>query len=207
LLLGVGLLSQANPAQARETGKTSLATQELKGVSAQIGKTDGVYGRFLGDTELAIGVGPELDRTGLRLRGQLEAHYFWSLGVYAAVSQGLATDADRGPLGSLGVSFKPAFLPRFGLDLEQGPALLDLLLDSICLQLGAYTSFKSEPELPSAGLEAALSAGVPFQSQANGFWLFLRGGLRLSNTETGRAPGYLGVLLSYRWPWLSPALR
>jgi hypothetical protein len=173
-------------------------------VSPQIGNTDGAYGRFLGDTEWSVGGGVELSRETPRLDVRLEAHYFWSVGIYAHASQALGRSTEPQLFG-FGVSLRPAFLPRFGLDLERGPAYLDLFLDSIAISVGGYWGNTKGGSFDQRGLELALSAAFPILPTAEGLWIEARAGARFSDASTGNEFPVNGSLLAcYRWLWTSP---
>jgi len=177
---------------------------DVSRVSPQIGATDGAYGRFTGDVESSGGVGVEVARGAPRLDVRIEAHYFWSAGVYAHFSQALTGKTDPQVIG-VGINLRPAFLPRFGLDLERGPARLDLFLDSISLSLGGYWGTERARGFNHPGFEAAISAAFPLFSGAQGPWVEGRVGARFADAgNAGRTPFTAGVLLCYRWLWLSP---
>jgi hypothetical protein len=183
---------------------TQARAADVTRVSPQIGATDGAYGRFTGDVESSGGVGVEVQRGAPRLDVRLEAHYFWSAGVYAHFSQSLTSNSEPQVVGA-GVNLRPAFLPRFGLDLEQGPARLDLFVDSISLSFGGYWGSQGSRGFNHTGFEAALSAAFPLLPAAQGPWLEGRVGARWADTgNAGRSPFTAGVLLCYRWLWLSP---
>jgi hypothetical protein len=85
-----------------------------------------------------------------------------------------------------GVELRPLFLARFAQDAEQGPARLDLFLDSLALDIGTF--WWSPPQkgirtLP--GLELASSIEFPFAETGNGPCLGLMGSFRLSQGDAG----------------------
>jgi hypothetical protein len=132
---------------------------------------DGVYGRFDGSLALAGSVGLEFEDSQPRAAVRFSAHYLWTAGVYARYADAFGTDERMARALSFGVDLRPLFLPRFALDLEHGPALLDLTLDSLALTGGAYFE---EPRAGSLGdqrgFETGLGVGVPFDL-AKGFWV------------------------------------
>jgi hypothetical protein len=156
-------------------GTWLLATEALA--------ADGVYGRLAGDLDVGIGAGSELDRHGARAALWLDAHYLSMLGAYVQYADALA---DRGLVRnvSLGVEIRPAFVPRWSEDLEQGPGLLDLMLDSVGIGLGACFAQPRQGNLGSqTGLQATLGFGVPLMGAAWGPWLGVRGLLRWPETR------------------------
>jgi hypothetical protein len=165
---------------------------------------NGVYGRFDGDVELAIGAGVELDgKTRFAVRAS--THYYATAGVYAgyAESLGALDPLATQRLLALGVDLKPLFLPRFAQDLEQGPAQLDLALDSLSLGLGAlFEQPESRGFGARRGFELSLGAGIPLLSSLAGPWLEARALCRFREASAAEL-GAL-VLVSYRTMWLSP---
>jgi hypothetical protein len=177
-LVGAVLLAglpSASHAQADERDPPHL--------HAPLPGSDGVYGRLDGSLSLGFAAGAELEggegRGALRIAG----HYLWTAGVYARYSDRFGASGER-PLrvASLGLDLRPLFLPRFGLDLEQGPALLDLTLDSLSLSTGAYFAHPPRGSFASErGFELGLGAGVPLLAEAAGPWLELRGERRFAD--------------------------
>lgn len=180
------------------------ARAESDAVRPRIGNTDGAYGRFRGDTEWSVAAGVEAASAGPRFGVHLAAHYFWMVGVYLESMTALGPREDRSLLGG-GVSFRPLFLPRFALDLEQGPARLDLFLDSLSLCMGPYSGTGKRGHFQRPGLATFLRAGFPLQTRAQGFWIDAQVGLRFPATaEPAHAFGAL--LFSYRGSWLTPGV-
>jgi hypothetical protein len=145
--------------------------------------SDGVYGRLDGLVALTASAGAELEAGEPRGALKLSAHYLWTAGVYARYSDAFG-GAEQRPLrvASLGVDVRPLFLPRFALDLERGPAFLDLTLDSVSLNAGAY--FAKPPGQgfgDERGFEAGLGFGVPLFGEAAGPWLEARAERRFAD--------------------------
>jgi len=145
--------------------------------------SDGVYDRFDGSLALAGTLGAELEAGAPRGAVRASAHYWWVAGVYGRYSDALGHDSDRPTrVASLGVDLRPLFLPRFALDLEQGPAVLDLALDSLSLTAGAYFAKPSHADFgDERGFETGLGVGVPFLGRAKGPWLDLRAERRFAD--------------------------
>ncbi|MBM4361579.1 MAG: hypothetical protein FJ104_02775 [Deltaproteobacteria bacterium] len=150
---------------------------------------DGVYGRMDGLLSLGLHGGAELAEPGPRLALRGEAHWFWVAGIYAAYSGAAGGDDPSARRAAIGVDLRPAFVPRFASGLERGPALVDLVVDSIALSLGGFAASPREGRGAAArGLEAGLGMGVPLLAAARGPWLGVRGQLRLGDPGSGRRP-------------------
>jgi hypothetical protein len=155
---------------------------------------DGAYGRLSGDVGLELGAGVAVERGGPDLHAELTAIYLGTAGVYgryldALGGEGVAAARSFGG----GLVLRPLFLARFAKDREHGPARLDLMIDSIGLQLGAYVAEEHRGGLArDAGLELGLGVDVPFLSDASGPWLGVRTMLRFRPEDLeGRGRGDL----------------
>lgn len=145
--------------------------------SDERGPAGGDYGRFDGDVTLSAGAGVELASDPTRGLVGLSAHYYAMAGPYLTLRPPLAEAEGDDDLwfGSLGIDLSPVFIPRWAMDLERGPAFLDLILDSLSITAGAFVGLGSTraPSRP-AGFEAGLGAGVPLLATARGPWLEAR---------------------------------
>lgn len=152
--------------------------------------SDGAYGRFAGLLELGLGLGAEFSANTPLMTARLTLHYFSTAGVYGMYSTSFTgTDADSvsapgtAPATtstpnrlSAGVDLRPLFLPRFAMDYDQGPAFLDLAIDSFSLALGAFWQQVPGGEFGDVrGVEASVGGGVPLFTSASGFWIRFRG--------------------------------
>lgn len=152
----------------------------------------GVYGRLDGDLTLRAGAGAAFAEGGPSLAVRAAALYLGSAGLYAHYTDALGAG---GPLVTrsiaTGVHVAPLFLARFGKNLEKGPAHLDLFLDSLGFELGAFWAAPRGFGLQSRpGLELALSLSVPILPRATGPFIGLRGALRWRDADLCcRLPG------------------
>src|SRR5579859_5604958 len=145
------------------------------------------YGRIEGDTTWITGLGAVVAPGGLRAVVEMRLRYLESAGVFVAYEEGalLGSGADAARVLAGGFELKPVFLFRWLRGHETGAARLDLVLDSIGLELGTFLfqpvghGFGSE-----AGLQAALGVELPLLERASGPWVALRGGLRWANQAT-----------------------
>ena len=188
-------------------GAGALAAALLAGSPASAGGSDGLYGRFDGDVELRVQAGAAFAAGGPALAAGLAALYLSTAGVYVHYTDALGTDA---PLVSrsvaTGLHLQPLFVGRYGLNLEQGPAFLDLLVDSLAFELGAFWSAPRRAAWDvHPGLEAALDVALPLFPRATGPFLGVRGALRWRPADfTAGSPGNAidhGAVLSLTLGW------
>ncbi|MBM4374532.1 MAG: hypothetical protein FJ095_05555 [Deltaproteobacteria bacterium] len=167
---------------------------------------DGAYGRLDGDLLLGADATVTLGEDGGAVGARVVATYLTMVGLYAAYDEGVG--AAEQPLvrrfaGGIGV--RPLFLGRFVSDLERGPALLDLWLDSFGLELGAFVGWREHEGCHGAcrvdGLEVAGTMTLPLLSRVSGPSLGLRAGARapLGGEATDLGPeGFLTLSLGYQ---------
>jgi len=162
---------------------TAWAESERAPLHALLPGDDGVYGRFDGSVALSGSLGAELEDAEARAAVRLAAHYIWTAGVYVRYSDAFGGAEERPErVASFGVDLRPLFLPRFALDMEQGPAWLDLALDSLSLNGGAYFAKPRQRDFgDERGFEAGLGFGVPLCGAARGAWLDARAERRFAD--------------------------
>ncbi len=108
--------------------------------AADEGAGDGLYGRFDGDVWLAagLGAGAVVDHGAARDGSTLElrARFLDSVGPFAfAQAEGLAGSGAAWSIGG-GLELRPLFLARFLTNNSLGREWLDVLIDSLGLELG-----------------------------------------------------------------------
>jgi hypothetical protein len=145
--------------------------------------SDGVYGRFDANLTLDVAAGAELEAGEPRAALKLSADYLSTAGVYGRYSDAFGTaEARPSRVASCGVQLQPLFLPRFAVDLERGPALLDLALDSLSLSAGAYFAQPDGRGFgDERGFETGLGFGLPLAARAQGLWLEARAERRFAD--------------------------
>jgi hypothetical protein len=163
---------------------------------------DGVYGRFDADLDAAVAAGVALGSIEPAPALRATVHHYSTAGVYVGTVLPLAATSEDSLL-SFGVDLRPTFLPRWSENLQQGPARLDLALDSISLAIGPYFRFAEHGE--SRGLETSLGLGVPLLSSASGPFIEARG---VAHFPDGAEPTRFAalVLLAWHHPFVSPWL-
>ena len=156
--LRVALLAAASLAHARPGAADELPPRPPT-------SADGAYGRLEGDVAPSLEAGVSAgSRTTAVVQGRLL--YLATAGVQAAWFA--PRHGDHGSV-SLGAEVRPLFLARFLSNREQGPARVDLLLDSIHLGMAARLG----PRRPGLDLSAGLELPLPRSFQ--GFFLGLQG--------------------------------
>jgi len=174
---------------------------------------DGAYGRFAGRLELGVGLGAEFSGSTPLMVARMTLHYFSTAGIYAQYATGF-TDSEWGPATpthpaskgtpgrlSVGVDLRPLFLPRFVEDYEQGPAFLDLTIDSVSLAVGGFWQVVPGGKFGAVrGVEASLGGGIPLFAQASGLWIRFRafGRWQTDVVEPAGAQWMGLVLLAYQ---------
>jgi len=200
LCVAAQALASARPAAADDWEPGNPTTSQLPGEispSDATGGLDGVYGRFDGDLDLGLALGAELESEVERLLVAASAHYFWTAGLYGTYREAVGDDRDTVPgrrLFSVGVDVRPLFIPRWSFDWQTGPAILDLMLDSISASGGAYFA-PSDEGAARRGFEATFGAGIPLFGTAAGPWLSLRYDMRFP--EAGAHSSSVWMMLSW----------
>jgi hypothetical protein len=122
-------------------------------------------------------------------------------GVYAGYADAIGGDwLDGSRVVSIGVDVRPAFIPRWSNNLEQGDGFLDLVVDSISLGLGGYFRTPRDGSFGERrGFELSLGFGVPLFAKASGPWLGARGLLRWDDPSGNDSAANASVLATLGW--------
>jgi hypothetical protein len=152
---------------------------------------DTTYGRIDGDLGVAFGVGATLGPSAPRGTLELRLRYLDTAGIFAEYEDSLGSDASN-PRHLFGGGFeiRPLFLARWLAGRELGVPWLDLLIDSVGFELGAfYEQPVGEAVENRTGLQASLGLEVPILPRASGPWIGLHAGVRWSDaTLEGESP-------------------
>jgi hypothetical protein len=186
------------------------------------GPSDGAYGRFDGDLGLSVeagvseALGAEPHRgESLAVRGGLL--YVQTVGLAVQWDEGMGIEAlpMRRTVAGM-IELRPLFWGRFSENLEQGPAVLDLWLDSLALAAGLFGAWPqarfcggpmAERQLarcPDYGMQLGLGFELPLIGDASAPFIGLRSALRWSLRERSAAydsppvSGLLTLTLGYR---------
>lgn len=178
VVLAASRAARAENAAAPRWNPGHITTSKLAtevNADRSVVSSDGAYGRFAGAIDWSLGAGA---RYGGGLDGAASVvsssiHLFTLAGLYGSWQQSFAPDPGELVRSfSLGASLKPLFLLRWSKDLEHGPAIVDLTLDSLALGLGAR--FANIDGSYATGVETSVGAGFPLLAKAGGPWLELR---------------------------------
>ncbi|AUX42015.1 hypothetical protein SOCE26_034400 [Sorangium cellulosum] len=199
------------PQRARRAAAAALAgaaavAASLAGAPSARAEADGAYGRLDGDLDLRAGVGASFAAGGPALAARGAAAYLSTAGLYVHYTDALGREAAPAARSiATGVFLQPLFLARYASDLERGPPLLDLFLDSFAIGVGSFWEAPRGAGLASEpGLELSLSLGVPLLGDATGPFLDVRGALRfrgpeLAGDEGGREEQRALVSVTLSW--------
>jgi hypothetical protein len=179
--------------------------------------TDTTYGRVQGDLTVVVGAGATVADGGPRGEAELRLRYLETAGVFASYEDTslLGSQAEPRRVFATGLEVRPLFLFRWLKGYETSRAALDLLLDSIGIELGAMfqqpagTSFESRP-----GLQLGLMLELPLFAKATGLWAAVHGGARWSDRALAGGPIdssddrslYLSLTLAWHQVALSSAV-
>ena len=166
--------------------------------------TDGAYGRFDGDLNFSLAAGATVGPGGPSAAVVGRVLFFESAGIYGAYTDALGRSEAALPRTlAAGITIRPLFIPRWALDLERGPAILDLTLDAIGFDLGVIWPASANGSLSERpGMEAALGTEVPLFGRANGPFIGARGALRWRAAELAaptEAPLHPVLFLTLAW--------
>jgi len=145
---------------------------------------DGAYGRLAGDLAWQVDLGAGLSHASVRPAVAASVRYLDTAGVY--VGSYNPTGANRE--AAIGVELRPLFLPRFLQNMEHGPPVLDLALDSISLRFGTVFQPRHRSDWSTPGVELAALLGVPLTSHAHGPWIRLASVLHWPHRSLGTQP-------------------
>jgi hypothetical protein len=166
-----------------------LADAALAGILlAADGVVDTSYGRIDGDSALVASIGAAFDVRGVRGSVDVRYRYLQSVGLFLTYEEGFGAGSEPVRLGVAGLELRPVFLARFLQGSEIGKARLDLLIDSIAIELGPFVG---QPYKGSFGDTVGLSLGfgveLPLLPQANGPFIAVRAALRWSREALSAA--------------------
>ncbi len=150
---------------------------------ADVEPVDASYGRIDGDVTLLGGAGVVVAPRAPRLGAELRVRYLETAGLFATYEDAAFFGSEPEPRRALatGLELHPLFLARYLTGRESRRAFLDLALDSVGIEIGAFFaqpaggSFGAQP-----GVQVGLGIELPLFARATGLWVGLHGGVRWS---------------------------
>ncbi|MDB4997471.1 MAG: hypothetical protein JWM74_4903, partial [Myxococcaceae bacterium] len=187
-------VARADEPSKPDAREAEIAEHELGRLKATTGgfdtnkKVDTTYGRIDGDIGLAFGAGITLAPRAPRLAADFRLRYMDTIGAWVTYEEGplIGSSSDPRRVFASGLEIRPLFLARWLQGWELGSPRLDLAIDSIGLELGAFLAqpegarFGSRP-----GFQLGLGLEVPIFEKASGPWIGFHGGARWSDTALG----------------------
>lgn len=148
---------------------------------------DGSYGRVEGDLLFDGTVGCAFTDGAAALETHVALSYLSTAGGYVRYVEAFGQEAPFARLLGVGLELRPLFLGRYALDLERGPAHLDLFLDSFALVAGAtWAADVTNRWDGRPGLELGASIEVPFVGSASGPYVGVLGLARFGPAELAK---------------------
>jgi hypothetical protein len=152
---------------------------------------DTSYGRFDGDVAVALGAGVSAGPRGARAALDARLRYLSTAGVFVTYEDGplLRSGAEPRRVLATGIELRPLFLARWAKSRETGIARLDLLIDSLALELGAaFVQPEGRPLFARPGLSAGVGLELPLLPRASGPLVGVHGGVRFSDAALSGGP-------------------
>lgn len=201
------VLALQNPHHSGDSPFGARTSSQVRSVDPDANRHegDGAYGRFDGDLDLGLGVGPNLAFTGDDIGVALRGTAFWysTVGLDVVYTETLSKTPELERRLAAGIGLRPLFLIRWSQALESGPAVLDLALDSLSLGFGA--SFGTPPGRGFGSrtkFETSLGFGAPLAGTAAGPWLEFRAGVALPEPKQGETSAML--VLAWHFVCVTP---
>ena len=149
---------------------------------------DTSYGRLEGDSAIAVSAGAAFDVRGVRGSLDLRYRYLHSAGIFVTYEEGFGAGSEPLRLVVAGLELRPLFLGRFLQGHEIGVARLDLLIDSLAFELGAFAAQPAQGNFAdAAGLSFGIGAELPLLPRASGPYVAFRAALRWSREALSAA--------------------
>jgi hypothetical protein len=167
------------------------------------------HGRIDGDLAVSAGAGATVGPRGPRGAADLRLRYLFTAGLFATYEDGplVASAAEPRRVLTTGVELRPLFLARWLQGHESGTPRVDLLIDSLGLELGAvFVQPEGARFGARRGLQAGLGLDLPLFPRASGLVVGVHGGARWSDAALAgfalRGPSdraaYLTLVLAWQ---------
>lgn len=150
--------------------------------------SDATYGRIEGDSALAVSAGAAIDVRGVRGALDVRYRYIQSAGLFVTYEEGFGAGAEPARLGVVGLELRPFFLARFLQGSELGAPRVDLLIDSIAIELGPFMAQPTGGNFGDVlGLSLGLGVELPLLPRASSPFIAVRAALRWSREALSAA--------------------
>lgn len=154
-------------------------------------RKDGSHGRVEGDMAIETGIGASFGPRSPRAAADLRFRYLSMTGIFVTYEDGPIFGVRSEPKRALatGLELRPLFLGKWFTGRYSGNPYLDLMIDSIGLELGAVflqpngARFGAKP-----GLQAGLAFEIPVFPAATGPFIAIHGGARWSDAALAGGP-------------------
>ena len=149
---------------------------------------DPSLGRVEGDVGVVAGLGGAFGPNSPRALAEVRMRYLESAGLFVTYEDGsILGESPQGARAlATGLELRPLFLYRWLDGHETRRARLDLVLDSLGLELGAWFPQASDASFVAhPGLEVGIGAEVPVGTSATGLWFGVHGGVRWGDRSLG----------------------
>jgi hypothetical protein len=144
--------------------------------------SDATRGRIDGDLALVLGAGAVVAARAPRVEGEIRLRYLDSAGGFVTYEDAAGLGSNPARVLGAGLELRPLFLARWLSGFETPRARIDLITDSIGLELGLLLSQPSGASGWRCGLELGLGVEIPVLPKATGPWFGVHAGLRWSET-------------------------
>ena len=169
---------------------------------------DTTYGRIDGDIGLVLGAGVTVAGRGPRATVDMRLRYLDTVGAFATYEDGplVSSHTDPRRVIATGLELRPLFLARWLRGAETGIARLDLAIDSIGIDIGAFFAQPEGAPLGARpGFQIGLGMELPILPRASGPWIGIHGAARWSDAALGgdilRGPSDRALVLSITLAW------
>jgi hypothetical protein len=162
---------------------------------------DASHGRLGGDVTVVAGLGATLGPATARAALDVRLRFLDSVGAFA-IGESTLGSSTRAHAFCTGLELRPLFLGRWLKGLEFGAPTLDLLVDSLGLELGTYVEAPAASDAGGRpGAYLGLGAELPLFARPTGLWLAVHGGLRLGPRALGGADDERTPMLTLTLAW------
>lgn len=166
-----------------------LVTMAARDVARGAQGPDTTWGRVEGDLTLALGLGASFGPRTPSGAVDARVRYLDTAGVFVTYADGFGQGAQPERSLAFGLELRPLFLGRWLQGLETGVAHLDLLIDSLGIEVGAALLQPiGQGFADRAALQFGLGLEVPILPRASGPWVGVHAGARLSDVGLAHGP-------------------